>query len=306
MHSQKGFTPIFIIITLTVILTSIFLLSRKLPVQKPAIIPIPTDTSEQITVTEDKTPTPTMVQQNTDQPTNKNTTSTVSLYDIPPYHGSEAPNCGNPTKKPVSGQAPLLISLQGDGKNVVGYQWDFEGDGNWDTGVLYTNPASHTYEKVGTYTPKYRVSGVNKIWSADCVYPYKVIVGAGPATLSVKAVCSAGHDNLDGHLDLIVTGSSNSSSKDYWLSISEDSSGKTTLFYQGEANFNNTYHIQVEPIRQPGSPMPLGADGRKYTLYLWQHPHTDQSPSLEKIVAQAKYQTECSYENGQIKQRDIN
>jgi len=107
----------------------------------------------------DLTPTPLVTQtqstqQNTLQPTLSVTqiqaspasiitstpTETLSpspaLTPDPKY--STKPKCGSPSIPPESSPAPLTVTLHGGGTagykgGIVGYQWDFTGDGTWDT-----------------------------------------------------------------------------------------------------------------------------------------------------------------------------
>lgn len=95
---------------------------------------------------------------------------------------SNPPVCSDSTIPPASGSAPLSVFLHGgggagDGPGFDGYQWDFENDGNWDTNIVL-DALTHIYVQVGTYHPKYRVHGINNVWSSVCNYPYDVIVSA--------------------------------------------------------------------------------------------------------------------------------
>ncbi|MCL4354552.1 hypothetical protein M1349_03755 [Patescibacteria group bacterium] len=93
----------------------------------------------------------------------------------------EVPLCEKSTIPPASGSAPLKVTLYGSGKaggpssGVVGYQWDFDGNGTWDSGISI-DPVSNTYLKPGTYNPKFRIQGANKSWSAICSYAFPVVV----------------------------------------------------------------------------------------------------------------------------------
>lgn len=110
------------------------------------------------------------------------------------------PICVQSTIPPGTGYAPFTVTLYGGGQAggkdslVVGYQWDFEKDGTWDTAVSI-NPVKYVYQKPGTYYPKYRILGSNKLWSQVCNYKYPVIVGQRPTPtptpVPVNRICSA-------------------------------------------------------------------------------------------------------------------
>jgi hypothetical protein len=102
----------------------------------------------------------------------------------------DVPTCVQSTIAPATGAAPLTVTLFGGGAAgktslVTGYEWDFDNNGSWDTGVSI-DPVKHTYGTPGTYTPKYRILGSNGKWSATCNYKYKIVaLNPGAASLSL-------------------------------------------------------------------------------------------------------------------------
>jgi hypothetical protein len=100
------------------------------------------------------------------------------------------PQCIESTIPPQTGPAPLTVTLHGGGAAggpdslVVGYQWDFDNNGTWDSGVDI-NPVTHTYQQAGAYDPKYRIQGSNGSWSVKCNYKYQVIVSVPTPTPTV-------------------------------------------------------------------------------------------------------------------------
>lgn len=111
----------------------------------------------------------------------------------------EPTNTGTPNTNPPictehfiplnEGVAPLTVVLHGSGSGgsgpgFVGYRWDFENDGVWDTDVSI-EPVTHTYINPGTYYPKYQILGSNNVWSSVCSY-LDVVVRATP-TLPLNA-----------------------------------------------------------------------------------------------------------------------
>ncbi len=83
------------------------------------------------------------------------------------------PECFNPVIYPSStGTAPYDVLLQpggsaGSSGGMVGYQWDYTGDGSWDTEVS-PNAINYTYQTAGTYNVKMRVLGSNGEYSNTC------------------------------------------------------------------------------------------------------------------------------------------
>lgn len=107
----------------------------------------------------------------------------ICLVPTPTPTPLPRPRCEPSSIKPPSGPAPLTVTLFGGGSagytpGIDGYQWDFENDGIWDTGISI-EPVTHTYTKTGTYYPKYRVHSVNGQWSEICNYPFPIIVCVG-------------------------------------------------------------------------------------------------------------------------------
>lgn len=69
------------------------------------------------------------------------------------------PTCYNPVVYPsTTGTAPFQVTLQPQGDagstgGIQGYEWDFTGDGSWDTGAS-PDAQVYTYQNPGTYTVK--------------------------------------------------------------------------------------------------------------------------------------------------------
>jgi len=83
------------------------------------------------------------------------------------------PVCIGITVYPTStGPAPLSVILQpnassGSAGGISGYQWDFTGDGSWDTGIS-PDAQNYTYSSIGIYTAILRVLGTNGQYSDSC------------------------------------------------------------------------------------------------------------------------------------------
>jgi len=84
---------------------------------------------------------------------------------------------------PAIGPTPLFVTLYpaggtNGGISLAGFEWDFDGDGVWEGGVA-NGKVGRTYDKSGTYTPKYRVKGANGAVGPTCTYQYQVAIGGG-------------------------------------------------------------------------------------------------------------------------------
>ncbi len=83
------------------------------------------------------------------------------------------PRCLSPVIYPSStGVAPFNALLQPQGYadlagGIAGYEWDFIGDGSWDTSAS-PNAQYYTYQPAGTYTVKMRVLATNGEYSDTC------------------------------------------------------------------------------------------------------------------------------------------
>lgn len=109
------------------------------------------------------------------------TTTTVTVPGDPAPSPTPTPT-PTPLPKPVcigitvypasNGPAPLSVTLQpnassGSAGGISGYQWDFTGDGGWDTGVS-PDAQNYIYSSIGVYTVKLRVLGTNGQYSDSC------------------------------------------------------------------------------------------------------------------------------------------
>lgn len=104
--------------------------------------PTPSPTSTSSTKTSTPTPTPTST-------TKKNTCEVSVIYG-----------------KLLGGASdPLLVTLvysyySHNSAYMTGAQWDFDGNGTWDTDLKQSNgDIEHTYPKSGTYTPRLQLQG---------------------------------------------------------------------------------------------------------------------------------------------------
>lgn len=86
---------------------------------------------------------------------------------------------------PAYGKSPLYATLYPSGGtaggiSLAGFEWDFDGDGVWEGGVANSR-VGRTYDKSGTFTPKFRAKGNNGAVGPTCTYPYQVVSGGSTA-----------------------------------------------------------------------------------------------------------------------------
>lgn len=100
------------------------------------------------------------------------------FYDTPlPPSPQSIPTCVSSTiNQNSSGEVPFNYFFHGSGaaggvdSGIVGYQWDYDGDGKWDSDVMMDG-ISYTYQTPGIYNPRYRIKGANGTWSQTCSFP---------------------------------------------------------------------------------------------------------------------------------------
>ena len=85
---------------------------------------------------------------------------------------------------PPKGVSPLYVTLFASGPGfdytyaaIVGYQWDFDGNGTWDTNLVSEPKIGHIYSQNGTFKPKLRARSSKNTWTPTCDYGFTVVVG---------------------------------------------------------------------------------------------------------------------------------
>jgi len=186
--NQKGFTPILIVIILAAVLVGGYLVYQNQP--RPTSSPQPFDFIQGKPTTQPSpSPSPTISLSTNKSPTPKPKSSASSPTPSPTPFGANDPitekaACGEvpPSNSPAFGGTPLRVSFSPSGSvnytygTMEGYQWDFDSNGVWDTGVVQSNDSYYIYTKPGTYTATYRVRTSQNTWSKNCIYPYKITI----------------------------------------------------------------------------------------------------------------------------------
>jgi len=129
-------------------------------------------------------------------------TVVIEVYEAHPTASASA--------NPASGDAPLTTNLVGTGNDPDGsiemYQWDFDGDGNFDWYNLENGSTYNTYAGVSTYTPVFQVTDNTGLTGVAAT---RVEVNL-PAAQRPTAVLSA--TAISGNAPLTITFSGSASS----------------------------------------------------------------------------------------------
>jgi PKD repeat protein len=128
---------------------------------------------------------------------------------------------------PVSGKAPLKVSFNAassdaDGQ-IVKYQWDFNGDGTFDSTSKKTAATTYTFKKKGSYTAVIQVTDNDGLTARDTV---SIKVGTAP-------VAKTGANPISGPAPLEVT----------FTGKATDADGKVVL-YEWDFDGNGAYDWQ--------------------------------------------------------------
>ncbi len=190
---QKGFFSLIMVLPLILLATLIggYLITKSkqeserasTKEEKPAptfnLQPLLTPTP----LPNDYEPTKTIIPSPTIKPPTKLLTPTGKLIPTPTPTPTPLPTptptplpkplCSAPTIYPTNtGAAPFTATFQanaetGSAGGIVGYEWDFQGDGTWDTPASLDAP-TYTYQNPGIYTVKMRVLATNGQYSDIC------------------------------------------------------------------------------------------------------------------------------------------
>ncbi|MBN1168645.1 hypothetical protein JXA63_02025 [Candidatus Woesebacteria bacterium] len=101
---------------------------------------------------------------------------TPTPTSLPTPTPTSAPTCSIVTDT-SSGSTPLTVnfiySVYGgiSGHYVDGIQWDFDGDGTWDTDFSFNGNLFHTYTNPGSYTAKMHAQFSNGFITSVCTKP---------------------------------------------------------------------------------------------------------------------------------------
>lgn len=179
--SQKGFAPIYLLVALAVVsVVGIIYFkgpgSVKNTQEQASVLTISTSPTPQLLAIKGKlspTAKPTSSIKLSLTPTTVPTTTSISTPTPP----AEKNTCAvNVIYGKLGGGAsdPLLVTLvaaftSSNGAYLAEAQWDFDGNGSWDTDSKSLNGnMEHTYPQAGTFTPKLQVKGSDGSMTGVC------------------------------------------------------------------------------------------------------------------------------------------
>ncbi len=115
--------------------------------------------------------------------------------DTPPEAGLAA--------RPTCGPAPLVVTLDASASlepdtRIIGYAWDFDGDGNDDT-LTIESAVTHTYTEVGTLLAEVRVTNRDSLSATDLVEIWVLDVDADPS------ICAYPNQRMESVRDIEYT-----------------------------------------------------------------------------------------------------
>ena len=194
--AQRGFAPLLLLLIVAVVIgVGVYVYTTMVAPKNSdtSVAPSYTDASPSPSAsTKSVTPELNKVSQSSESAKVAPDTAEVATYLVcPKYVGPGA--IGYPPF-PAEGPSPLVATVyangsfdNGVGDSLAGYDWDLEGDGKFDITVS-TQGVTHTYSKVGTYTPKFRLRSTLGKVSSSCTYPHKVAVDSGKATTNAISI----------------------------------------------------------------------------------------------------------------------
>lgn len=181
--------------------------------------------------------------------------ATIGTGNNPPIADIDGPYVGNLTD---------LIEMDASGSSdsdgtIVGYRWDWENDGTYDTDYLTLPTTSHSYLAVGSYIVKLEVKDNGGLTDTETThawiyYHVKYIAGLNGYLLDTDNDSEHTYDqylNLTS-MKIIPTGFDNSDGNDKKVLIDDDNDGQ----------FEYSYKLKQ------GTYSPRGAPGQQFPIWL--------------------------------------
>jgi len=175
---QKGFIPIIILVVVFAISVGVgaFYLVNKSQIEKTASpeqkvidsTQTPSPESEEPSITKTKSPTPTIKKQPTLVPTTKPPSQSTAYCKVVTY-ADEGSNMS----------VKFVYGLYNGGSNTMaGAQWDFDGNGSWDTDMSIQNGTkTFNFQSVGTYNARLQLKLSDGSIIGPCSSPVTVPQG---------------------------------------------------------------------------------------------------------------------------------
>jgi PKD repeat protein len=166
---------------------------------------------------------------------------------------AKTPPVASINANPTSGSTPLMVQLNGTGQDSDGqillYEWDFDGDGNYDWTSTSSGQVAHNYSEAGTFTARLRVTDDDNLSDTAQVTinvqpankPPIIQVNASPFSgdVPLAVVLTAVGNDEDGQIALWEWDFDGDGNYD-WSSDSSELSGTTTHTYTEVGTYNAT------------------------------------------------------------------
>lgn len=145
-----------------------------------------------------------------------------------------APSVTGSSASPTSGTSPVTVSFSATATDsdgyIASYEWDFDGDGVYDTNSGTVAGATYTYSAAGSYSPKVRVTD-NGGLSATASLPAITVNAAGNLSPSISSITS--------------TPSSSTAPASVTFSVTASDSDGVIALYEWDFDGNGTYDVST-------------------------------------------------------------
>lgn len=252
MDKQRGLAPIAILILITLLAVVGVIAYRSqntnqnndktvVESSSPSISPTPLSKAGE---TNKVTPTPSPKASVSPTPSPTSTTSSQISCEI--------------TASPYEGWTPLTVNLSQNIKSPTGasgLQWDYDGDGKWDTEMLLGNYSpQYTYQKSGNYNVKLNVKtsqGDTSCTKSITVKPAGVECKvnadktSGKAPLAVNFTYEASfHGNVGG--DTVDAGQWDYDGNGTWDTPFDSASLRSSYTYSNSGNYTAKLQVRTK------------------------------------------------------------
>jgi len=168
--------------------------------------------------------------------------------NIPPTADADEPYYGFPDEKITFDGSK---SYAQEGKNIVGYRWNFTGNDTWDTDWLNTPYANHTYTSQGIYTVTLQVKDNDDLTDKNTT-TVTILAGNLPPTQPTVTGETNGSKNINYTYTALSTDPDNDMIQ--YIFNWGDKTNTTTDFLPNETNTTENhswtsagkYHMQIK------------------------------------------------------------
>lgn len=260
MNNQKGLAPLVILIIIAILGVagiSVYrnqntnqnrdktVISTESP--SPGISPTPTPTAKPNVTNKIATPTPSPKISVSPTPSPTSTISSQISCEV--------------ISSPNDGYAPLTVNLSQNIKSPngpSGLQWDYDGDGKWDTEMVLGNYSpQYTYQKSGTYTVKLSVrtsqgdtscskSITVKPASIECKVHADKTGNTKEFDFAYEASMLGRIDNVDNNKDLVEAAQWDFDGNGSWDTSFDAASKKLKYTYSSSGNYNVRLQVRAQ------------------------------------------------------------